>query len=109
MYFSDPRYGDQRLKEQEIDCVYYIQPNGDIIRAVEDKIISTEDSLLAPKFYFSPKVSSEKINAALRSSFHNRLDRIYPCCDFESRITLLHQMGHIGPLWDLVLRTGKRR
>ncbi|MEN8140729.1 MAG: lipid biosynthesis B12-binding/radical SAM protein [Thermodesulfobacteriota bacterium] len=78
-------------------------------RAVADGIISGDQALLKPTFYFSPQVSQTQITDLVKESFGNRLDRIYPCSDFEERITMLHKMGHAGPLWDLVLGGRRRR
>lgn len=72
-------------------------------RAVQDNLIKADQSLLHPIFYFSPHVSQERIEEQIKKSFSKRLDRIYPCSDFEDRITMLHNMGHVGPLWNLVL------
>lgn len=77
-------------------------------RAVADKIIDADQSLLAPEFYYSPEISREKIEEAILASFGSRLDRIYPCHEFDERIAMLHRMGHAGPLWDLILRKGRR-
>ena len=78
-------------------------------RAVQDDLIKTDQSLLRPIFYFSPHVSRERIEEQLKQSFSHRLDRIYPCSEFEDRITMLHNMGHVGPLWNLVLGSNRRR
>lgn len=72
-------------------------------RAVQDNLIKADQSLLQPIFYFSPHVSQKRIEEQIKKSFSKRLDRIYPCSDFEDRITMLHNMGHVGPLWNLVL------
>ncbi len=77
-------------------------------RAVQDGLIKADQSLLYPKFYFSPHVSRERIEEQIKQSFSHRMDRIYPCSDFEERIVMLHNMGHVGPLWNLVLG-GRRR
>lgn len=73
-------------------------------RAVDDNIIKTDQSLLSPVFYFSPHLSHKHIDEQIRQSFGGRLDRIYPCSKFEDRIAMLHNMGHAGPLWDIILR-----
>lgn len=78
-------------------------------RAVQDNLIKTDQSLLQPIFYFSPHVSRERIEEQIKQSFSNRMDRIYPCSEFEERIVMLHKMGHVGPLWNLVLGRQRRR
>ncbi|SDP48898.1 lipid biosynthesis B12-binding/radical SAM protein [Desulforhopalus singaporensis] len=76
-------------------------------RAVSEGIISCDDSLLEPKFYYSPDVAREEIESAVQQAFSGRIDRIFPCHQFYDRIAMLHGMGHAGPLWDLLLK--KRR
>ncbi len=73
-------------------------------RAIVDGILKEEDSLLSPVFYFSPHISKEALDQSIRKSFKGRLDRIYPCHEFEGRVTTLHEMGYIGPLWDFILK-----
>ncbi len=77
-------------------------------RAVADAVIDIDEPLLAPKFYYSPEISREKIEQSVQLSFDGRMDRIYPCHEFDDRIAMLHKMGHVGPLWDLILRKGRR-
>ena len=78
-------------------------------RAIDDNIIKTDQSLLSPVFYFSPHLSHKYIDEQIRQSFGDRLERIYPCSKFEGRITMLHNMGHVGPLWDIILRTRRTK
>ena len=78
-------------------------------RAIADGIISSEQSLLEPVFYYSPKISRENIVSGIRNSFGSRMDRIYPCHEFEDRIATLHKMGLVGPLWDYTLKKRKHR
>lgn len=78
-------------------------------RAIDENIIDKDTPLLKPLFYFSPKISKEKIISGIKSSFAGKIDRIYPCHEFENRIETLHQMGFVGPLWDFILKKQTRR
>lgn len=78
-------------------------------RAVVDGIITAEQSLLDPVFYYSPKISRERIVSEIEKSFADRIDRVYPCHEFEGRIATLHKMGLVGPLWDFTLKKRKHR
>jgi len=78
-------------------------------RAVQDGLITVDQSLLKPIFYFSPHVSRKRIEEQVKQSFSHRIDRIYPCYEFEERMVMLHNMGHVGPLWNLVLGGHRRR
>jgi radical SAM superfamily enzyme YgiQ (UPF0313 family) len=77
-------------------------------KAVADGIISGDQSLLSPVFYVSPSITLEEIGENVKQSFAGRMDRIYPCHEFESRIKMLHQLGQVGPLWDLILQKSRR-
>lgn len=69
VYFSDPRYGDIRGKEQEIDCVYYIHPDGEIIRAVDDRvnpnglILSPDESILYVNDSWFPYIRAYEVQS----------------------------------------------
>jgi hypothetical protein len=77
-------------------------------QAVSDGLISPEQSLIRPEFYYSPHLCRQEIEKSLEDSFGRRIDRIYPCHEFNGRIAMLHKMGHVGPLWDLLLRKKRR-
>lgn len=77
-------------------------------RAVDEGVIEAGQSLLEPEFYYSPLISRDMIEAGLKTSFTEQLDRVYPCHEFEARVAMLHKMGKVGPLWDLLLKKGLR-
>jgi len=69
-------------------------------------IFFTDDAdLVAPVFYYSPQVGRDFIESRLLSAFRGRKDRIFPVSESENVIPFLHRMGHIGPLWDLLIDT----
>ncbi|MGB3223335.1 MAG: lipid biosynthesis B12-binding/radical SAM protein [Desulforhopalus sp.] len=120
--FGGPDENEETLKEglENIErlkqCVVFafagirIFPDTGVFeRAVADGIINRDQSLLAPIFYYSPHISREKIVESIEQSFADRLDRVYPCHEFEGRIETLHKLGHIGPLWDFILKKRTRR
>lgn len=73
-------------------------------RAIQDGVISRDQCLLAPQFYYSPEIDRARIEEAILDSFANKMDRIYPCHEVVQRIVMLHKMGQVGPLWDLLLK-----
>ncbi len=77
-------------------------------RAISEGLITADEPLLNPRFYYSPEITREQLESALQKEFAGRVDRIYPCHDFNDRVAMLHQMGHAGPLWDLMLKKRKR-
>ncbi len=71
--------------------------------AIADKLLSDDTDLVAPIFYYSPQVDRIFIDRQLRSAFHGKKDRMYPVSESEHLIPLLHRIGHVGPLWDLLI------
>ncbi len=77
-------------------------------RAIDDGLVTAQDSLVEPVFYYSPQVDRQDIDGALRIAFAKRVEWIYPCEEAEARVRMLHSMGHDGPLWDLLVpKTGR--
>lgn len=73
-------------------------------RALEDGMITSDQDLLPPTFYYSPHITRQQIHEGLTETFDKEMSRIYPCHEAEKRIVTLHGMGHVGPLWDLLLK-----
>ncbi|MDR9501657.1 MAG: lipid biosynthesis B12-binding/radical SAM protein [Desulfurivibrionaceae bacterium] len=78
-------------------------------RAIMDGLITEQENLVEPVFYYSPQVRRQEIDEALRAAFARRQEWVYPCEEAEARVRMLHSMGHDGPLWDLLLGRGLRR
>ncbi len=72
-------------------------------RALLEKAIDGDTDLVAPLFYYSPQVDRDFIETRLRSAFAGRRDRLFPVAKSENLIPLLHRMGRVGPLWDLLI------
>jgi lipid biosynthesis B12-binding/radical SAM protein len=72
-------------------------------RALLERLIADDTDLVTPVFYYSPQVGRDFIESRLLSAFDGRKDRIFPVAKREHLIPLLHRMGHIGPLWDLLI------
>ena len=68
----------------------------------EGQIDGTSD-LLQPRFYYSPAVTREAVEGAIRHSYQGRRDRVYPVAESEKLIPLLHKLGHVGPLWEKLI------
>lgn len=73
-------------------------------QAIADNVIARDESLIKPRFYFSPQITQEEIVSKIEAAFAGKIERVYPCHEFEQRVEMLHQMGHVGPLWDLILK-----
>jgi lipid biosynthesis B12-binding/radical SAM protein len=79
------------------------------IRALEEKVIAEDTDFVRPIFYYSPQVDREFIDSRLRLAFRGRRDRIFPVAEREHYIPLLHQLGHVGPLWDQLIDTHPKK
>lgn len=80
--------------------------------ALQEGVISGDQNLLPPTFYFSPQVDSGIIHEKILKSFAGRSDRIYPDGQFVDKTRALHLFGQRGPAWDLLLKkrgAGRRR
>jgi len=77
-------------------------------RAVEEGVVAGGESLLEPRFYHSPEVTEDCLDAAIANSFAPRRDRIYPPGQDMERIQVFHRMGRRGPIWDLLLANGRK-
>ncbi|WP_419175759.1 lipid biosynthesis B12-binding/radical SAM protein [Desulfosediminicola sp.] len=72
-------------------------------RAIAEGVVAADQSLLKPVFYYSPEVTRQEIETKIMASFASRMDRIYPCHQFYDRIAMLHKIGKVGPLWELLI------
>jgi lipid biosynthesis B12-binding/radical SAM protein len=73
-------------------------------RAIADGVMFAGQSLLEPFFYFSPELAEAELDATLKEAWRGRFDRIYPSSVMQERITHLHRKGHVGPMWDMLVR-----
>jgi len=79
--------------------------------ALKEKILSEQDSLLKPVYYFSKSIDPEKMNKTIEADFSKYKDRIFPPSEGQARIRALNLLGVHGLLWDLLLRgsPGRKR
>jgi len=97
----------ERLKE----CVVFaftgirILPGTPIYeRVLREGMLDASQPLLEPIFYFSPKIRREELEHQIKTEWAGRMDRIYPCPFMDKRIRYLHERGHVGPMWDMLIR-----
>ena len=68
IYFTDPRFGSDKTLNQDIEAVYYIKANGEIIRVAENRtkpngiILSPDEKLLYVADTFSQYVWAFDVN-----------------------------------------------
>lgn len=73
-------------------------------RAIADGVLPADQSLLEPFFYFSPELAEQEIDLTLKGAWRGRFDRIYPSSRLQERVTHLHRKGHIGPMWEMLIK-----
>ena len=78
-------------------------------RAIAEGVISEDQSLVEPTFYFSSHIDIPKLHQQILDSFNNRIDRVYPGGQFVEKTKALYMFGHRGPAWDLLLKTPTKR
>jgi len=78
-------------------------------RSLSEGVISAEDDLIEPTFYFSKSIEIPRLHEQILTGFEGRMDRIYPDGQFVEKTKALHLFGHRGPAWDLLLKKSGRR
>jgi len=73
-------------------------------RALAEGVIADGESLLKPRFYFSPAIDPERMNARIEEAFRGRRDRIFPPSAGQERLAVMKRFGYRGLLWDRLLR-----
>ncbi len=78
-------------------------------QAIREGLVSADQSLLQPVYYYSPNVDRESMNAAIEESFRGRRDRIFPPSEGQKRMAVMHNFGYRGLLWDKLISFGPTR
>jgi len=71
--------------------------------AVRQGVLNNRQSLFEPFFYFSPDTPFRLLDEKIKQSWAGHRQRVYPCSVMEEKVKLLHQLGHCGPMWDLLI------
>ena len=72
--------------------------------AIEEGKITTDQNLLAPIYYFSDQVDTERMHEEIMQAFQGRMDRIYPDGQYVEAASAYHKLGNRGPAWDMLLK-----
>jgi lipid biosynthesis B12-binding/radical SAM protein len=72
--------------------------------ALKERIINSVDNLLEPVYYLSPSLNKNWLEHTLTNAFRNIRNCIFPPNAMDNYINALHNMGHTGVLWDLMLK-----
>jgi radical SAM superfamily enzyme YgiQ (UPF0313 family) len=74
-------------------------------QAISEGVIAEGEDLLSPRFYVSPRIGAEALQAAIGSHARGRRNWVVPGLRIRSDPALLaalQRFGHRGPLWDLL-------
>jgi radical SAM superfamily enzyme YgiQ (UPF0313 family) len=78
-------------------------------RAIAEKIVAADNSLLMPAYYFSPHIEVEKMNEMILATFKKRREWIFPPSEGQKRLTVMRKFGYRGLLWDTLVSYKKGR
>jgi len=72
-------------------------------RALREKVITPDTSLLEPVYYFSPDIDPETMNRDITTACHGRRERLFPPTEAFTRMAVMRRFGFRGLLWDQLL------
>ncbi len=114
--FGGPGENEETVKEgiENIinlkKCVVFIfmgiriLPNTPLARiAMRENIVSPGSGMLDPVYYISPELERKWLEETLTSAFENIRHCVFPPDIFDTSLRMLHKMGYIGTLWDMLL------
>lgn len=73
--------------------------------ALREGVLSPDDDLGRPVFYFSPQIEPEKMNARLEEAFGRSRHILFPPGRALERTEALRRMGFKGILWDTLIKS----
>ncbi len=76
-------------------------------RAIRDGLIPPTGNLLEPVYYLAPGIDKDWLESTLTTGFKDHRHCVFPPDKFEAQVRLLHQLGHVGVLWDLLAPGGR--
>ncbi len=77
--------------------------------ALEEGVISPDQSLLEPVYYISPLIDRDLLEETLAEAFRPLRHVLFPPDMLDDKLQLLHKLGHKGALWDLLSGAPRRR
>ncbi len=77
-------------------------------RAIDDGVISAEQKLLMPAYYFSPLLDPAHMNALILETFNQRREWIFPPAEGQAKLEVMRRFGYRGLLWDKLISFGPR-
>ncbi len=78
-------------------------------QAIREGLVTEEESLLRPIYYFSSEIDRDQMNTTIEAAFHGRRDRIFPPSEGQKRLAIMHNFGYRGLLWDQLIAFDRPR
>ncbi|MEW6379964.1 MAG: lipid biosynthesis B12-binding/radical SAM protein [bacterium] len=82
-------------------------------RARREGLLAAGQNLLEPLYYLAPGIERKWLEETLTRAFSGLRHCIFPPDSLDATVHFLHQMGHVGSLWDMLIpgkdRTYRRR
>jgi len=78
-------------------------------QAIREGLVTADQSLIKPLYYYAPGLDREAMHAAIEDSFRGRRDRIFPPSEGQKRMAVMHNFGFRGLLWDQLISFNKSR
>lgn len=76
-------------------------------QAIEEGVISADEPLLKPKYYYSPDVDLDAMNQVVEDDFRGKRTRIFPPEEGRNKLNIMKNFGFNGILWDQLIRFPK--
>jgi lipid biosynthesis B12-binding/radical SAM protein len=82
-----------------------ILPGSPLMRlAINEGVLAQDHDLLESVYYIAPGLEQQWLHDTLEASFRDSRRIIFPPDACEGTIQMLKNLGHSGPLWELLLR-----
>ncbi|NLD38897.1 MAG: radical SAM protein [Desulfatiglans sp.] len=76
--------------------------------AIQEGVLSADDKLLEPVYYFSPEVNIDEMNMLIEQEAKNNRRLIFPPEKGKLMIDAMHAFGYRGLLWDELLKVTRK-
>jgi lipid biosynthesis B12-binding/radical SAM protein len=77
--------------------------------AVKEKVITENESLLWPRYYFSPHIVRKTMNELIEKAFKGHHEKIFPPSEAHIRMAAMIRFGYHGFLWDKLISFSQKR
>ena len=75
--------------------------------AIEQRIISKDNTLLEPCYYISPHVEKQRMEGQIAAAFKKHKTWLFPPSEGQMRMKALQTFGAKGILWDMMVKASK--